>query len=160
MLYFETTLSNFALSRFTILDTLSTPNKTSFIPRLGKLLAEGNPLNLLNEYNESNLEDLFLKLSKKDDNLESITEASYVDDHNVEMRNMSDVSNKNLVVVNKCATNKDKWVSSRNKKENTDVSAFKKIGACMMKTFNRMKKRHAFYFEFVLPIIQVKIYFE
>jgi len=150
--------------------------------RLGKLLAEGTPNDLIEEYEKPALEDVFLHLCMQDGDLETtrvreqrksrqpIIKGSANPGDNVTneapLVAKTDKMNGVQIVKNGSKANKhsnnnlDKKQSSLTNYENSGNNlGWKKVKACMLKTFNRMKKRWGFLiYQFVLPALQVSLF--
>lgn len=134
--------------------------------RFGKLLAEGAPEELLERYEKPNLEDVFLALCMQDGDLETTktreerkSRPSIVKHDKAEADNLiQSKTNGQVVMVNGKHNNnqdkaKDDWMPSNKN------SKGQKVKACMLKTFNRMKRRIGFLiYQFVLPALQVSLF--
>lgn len=132
--------------------------------RFGKLLAEGAPDELLERYEKPNLDDVFLTLCMQDGDLETTKtreeRKSIVKHDNTQPESDKLIQTKtgNGQIANGKHNNnqdkaKDNW-SPSNKN-----SKGQKVKACMLKTFNRMKRRIGFLiYQFVLPALQVSLF--
>ncbi len=143
--------------------------------RFGKMLAEGAPADLLEQYEKSNLEDVFLGLCMQDGEMETAENREQRKSRPSIVKKPGDAGSKtedallkpdlNGVVVKNGHAKHNNNHNKKVKAITTDWSTEKKntpatkVKACMLKTFNRMKRRIGFLiYQFVLPALQVSLF--
>nr|AHK05672.1 ATP-binding cassette transporter sub-family H 103004 [Tigriopus japonicus] len=153
--------------------------------RFGKLLAEDSPEELLRRFSKPNLEDVFLDLCLQDGDLET----AKVREERTQRRSILKFSKKKseaakpdlengqgcqMVVTNGKGPKPKEKVSATNstasaRSVSSTVSKYidqkksnltsQRVTACMIKTFNRMKKRVGLLvYQFILPALQVSLF--
>ncbi|CAF1059337.1 unnamed protein product [Rotaria sp. Silwood1] len=135
--------------------------------RSGRILAEDEPNHLLNQYNETSLENVFLQLCYEDQNRiqQQTTMNNNNGDRDIDVSN--NIGDQNLESTYIADTDVESLLITVNRKENsrkTFIDYFKfphihKIYALIMKDLTLVKRNISLLiFQFLIPVIQISLF--